>query len=392
MERPLLYSVALDTAGAGLFLPLSLLFFLNVHHMSAATAGAAVSAGSILSFLVIPAAGRLVQVMGPKRCLLISNLMTAAGYSSYFLASSGTRVFCASFIVMAADRLYGAAWPGAVARVASKEQLPQWFSFVNFLKTTCLGLGAVASTGLLALAGPAGLKVALMGNCLSSLAAAFFVLRTRIPPGGTGVQPGATDSRATLMSTLKNSAFMALVSSQTLLSLAWLIPTVAFPIYLVDVLHHAAFWPAAVIAVRYAVISAIQIPLGNRVAGWSRSRVLVLAIAAAETAILTTMFISSAPAVAQGWMAVLATVLLAVAEAASKPTAAAAAVALAPDRDEGPYMAVFQLTWAVSYAVGPALIGWGMGHALLLWCVLGGCVLISGLVQVLSPERRRFAR
>ncbi|MEV0279781.1 MFS transporter [Streptomyces sp. NPDC050610] len=384
-QRTLLYSVALDTVGTGVFLPLSLLFFLNVQHMSAAAAGTAVSVGSLLSFLVIPLAGRLVQLIGPKRCLMLSNLMSVAGYGSYFFASNHLRVICAAFVVMAADRLYGAAWPSAVARVASKDQLPQWFSFINFLKTTCLGLGAVASTGLLAALGPGGLKLALGANCVSSLVAGALVLRTRIPEGGQGAR--SARPRATFVSALRDVPFMALVSSQTMLSVAWLIPTVAFPVYLVHELGLPAFWPAAVVATRYAVIACVQLPLSARLADWTRGRILLGAIAVVEAAVLVTLAIPLVPDVARGFVAAAATALLAVAEAASKPTAAAAAVALAPDRDEGPYMAVFQLTWTVSYAIGPAVIGWGLGNAAGMWCALGACVLVSGAVQGLVVRK-----
>ncbi|MEU7044745.1 MFS transporter [Streptomyces varsoviensis] len=424
-QRTLLYSVALDTVGTGVFLPLSLLFFLNVQHMSAAAAGTAVTVGSLLSFLVIPPAGRLVQLIGPKRCLMLSNALSVIGYGSYFFASTGLRVIGAAFIVMAADRLYGAAWPSAVARVASKDQLPQWFSFINFLKTTCLGLGAVASTGLLAALGPGGLKLALGANCLSSLAAGALVLRTRVPDGYEGrvgrdshderrdardspdgprvgrdgpegsdrsdgqekPRPARSRPRSTFGSALRDMPFMALVTSQTMLSVAWLIPTVAFPVYLVHELGLPAYWPAAVVATRYAVIACVQLPLGARLAGWTRGRVLLVAIAVVEAAVLVTLAIPLVPGAAQGFVAAAATALLAVAEAASKPTAAAAAVALAPDRDEGPYMAVFQLTWTVSYAVGPAVIGWGLGNAVGMWCALGACVLVSGAVQALVTRR-----
>jgi hypothetical protein len=56
-------------------------------------------------------------------------------------------------------------------------------------------------------------------------------------------------------------------------------------------------------------------------------------------------------------------------------------------------MAVFQLTWTISYAVGPALVGVGLGEPLLLWTGIGLAVLGCGAVHVFGPpvavEQRR---
>ncbi|MFD7665282.1 MFS transporter [Streptomyces sp. NPDC059788] len=388
-QKPLLVSVLIDTAGAGMFLPLSLLFFVEYQGIPAAVAGSAVTLGSLLSFLFIPACGRLVQRAGPKVCLVVSNVLTGVGYSAYFLGDAGAGIAAAALLVMLGDRLYGAAWPTAVARIAAPGELTRWFSFVNFLKTTCLGLGSVASTGILALLGTRGLALALLLNVASSLVAGALVLTARIPAAPT---VGESGPRSTLLRVLRDRPFMALVASQTLLSAAWLIPTVAFPVYLVTVLHQSPFWPTVVVAVRYGVIALLQVPLTARVAGWPRSRVLFHAIGVAAAAIAVTLAVPAVPGAAQGGVCAFVAALLAIAELVSKPTASAAAVSLAPSGDEGPYMAVFQVTWTLAYAVGPAVIGVGMGAPQGLWLGLGGCVLASAAAHACGRQRRVPAR
>ncbi|NDZ83042.1 MFS transporter [Streptomyces sp. SID10853] len=384
-NRPLLVAIVIDTAGAGLFLPLSLLFFAAYQHVPTAVAGSGITIGSLLSFLFIPTCGRLVQRVGPQSCLVISNALTALGYGFYFLGTNLITIGFAAFMVMLGDRLYGAAWPTTVARVATDDELARWFSFVNFLKTTCLGIGSIASTTLLALAGIKGLGVALGLNVVSSMVSAGFVLRARIPKTP---RPSQTEQRSTPGRALRDRRFMSLVVSQTLLSAAWLIPTVALPLLLVEGLHQSPFWPTVVVAVRYGVIALLQVPLAERISSWSRSRILLNAIALAGIAIATTATISSAPHSAQGGVAVLVGALLATAELVSKPTASVAAVRLAPRGDEGPYMAVFQLTGTVAYAVGPAVIGFGMGNPSLLWLGLGCCVAASAAAHVLGRPHR----
>ncbi|MEU3559791.1 MFS transporter [Kitasatospora sp. NPDC006786] len=387
-QRRLFLSVAIDTFGSGVFLPLSLLFFVTVQHFPAAAAGTAVTVGSIASFAVVPLCGRLVQAAGPKSCLLVSNVLTALGYGLFFAAGNLPAVTAVSFLVTAADRLYGAAWPTLVARFAKPAELTEWFSAVTVLKTTSLGVGTLGATALMALAGGDGLRVALALNSASSLLAAVLLLGVAVP---AAERPSRRAARSNTRAALRDRPFMSLVASQTLLSAAWLIPTVAFPVYLVASLHQAAWWPTVVVAVRYATATTLQMRISRRLSGWSRSRVLRLSIGAVAVAIALTATVSTAPHALQGPLAVLVAAVLALAELASKPTAAAAAVAMAPKGDEGPYMSLFQLTWTVSYAVGPAVIGLGLQNPPLLWTALALCVAAAALAHRLRTPLRRPA-
>ncbi|MFJ6383702.1 MFS transporter [Kitasatospora sp. NPDC092039] len=378
--------MAIDTFGSGVFLPLSLLYFVTVQHFPAAAAGTAVTVGSLASFAVVPLCGRLVQALGPKSCLLVSNALTALGYGLFFAADELPAVAAVTFLVTAADRLYGAAWPTLVARFAKPAELTEWFSAVTVLKTTSLGVGTLGATALMALAGGHGLQAALALNSASSLLAAVLLLGVAVP---AAKRPGPSAARSNARAALADRPFLSLVASQTLLSAAWLIPTVAFPVYLVETLHQAAYWPTVVVAVRYATATTLQMRISRRLSGWTRSRVLGLSIGAAACAIALTATVSSAPRALQGPLAVLVAVVLALAELASKPTAAAAAVGLAPKGDEGPYMSLFQLTWTVSYAVGPAVIGVGLQNPPLLWAALALCVAASALAHRLRTPLRR---
>ncbi|MFJ2865681.1 MFS transporter [Kitasatospora sp. NPDC087314] len=385
-QRRLFLAVGIDTVGAGVFMPLSLLFFVTVQHFSAAAAGTAVTAGSIASFAVVPVCGRIVQAAGPKSCLLISNVFTACGYALYFAAGDLFVVAAAAFVVMVADRLYGAAWPTLLARLAEPGELTQWFSSISALRTTCLGAGTLGATALMALAGGRGLEIALALNSASSLLSAFLLLGVTAPASGP---QDARAARSSIRGAIGDRLFLSLVVSQTLLSAAWLIPTVAFPVYLVQSLDQPAYWPTAVVAVRYATIACLQMRVSRRLAGWTRSQVLRLSIGVVAGAIALTATISGAPHALQGPLAVLVAAVLALAELASKPTAAAEAVTMAPTGDEGPYMSLFQVTWTVSYAVGPAVIGLGLHNPPQLWAGLGLCVAASALAHRLRAPLRR---
>ncbi|MFI2645919.1 MFS transporter [Streptomyces sp. NPDC018610] len=384
----LFLSVGIDTVGAGVFMPLSLLFFVTVQNFSTAAAGIAITVGSVASFAVVPVCGRLIQSFGPKSCLVASNVLTACGYALYFVADKQFLVVVASFVVMASDRLYGAAWPTLAARIVEPEELTRWFASVNALKTTCLGAGTLGATGLMAVLGNPGLELALALNSVSSLSAAALLLGVVLPQSG---RRDPRRARASMRGAVGDRPFLSLVASQTLLSAAWLIPTVAFPVFLVQTLHQPAYWPTAVVTARYVTIAALQMRVSRGLAGWTRSRILRLSIGVAALAIALSATVSSVPHALQGPLAVLVAVVLSTAELASKPTASAAAVAMAPTGDEGPYMSLFQLSWTVAYAVGPAAIGLGLSDPPELWAGMGICVAGSALAHRLRHPLRQHS-
>ncbi|MEO3886847.1 hypothetical protein [Nonomuraea sp. B5E05] len=63
---PLLVAVAIDALGTGLYLPLSLLYFLEVTDLDLATIGVLVSVTTALTLPVPIVVGRLVDRFGPR--------------------------------------------------------------------------------------------------------------------------------------------------------------------------------------------------------------------------------------------------------------------------------------------------------------------------------------
>jgi MFS family permease len=165
----LLWAVVTDTIGVGMFLPLSFLYFTISGGLSATTVGAAVTAASLGALVLGGPAGWLADRFDPRRLLAVNNVVVAIGYAMFPFVDSGWGVLVAVATVSAADRVYWAAWPSLVSRLADATDLDRWFAFTEMVKNACMGLGAVAGTLLLANGGTAAATWLLALNVVSSL-------------------------------------------------------------------------------------------------------------------------------------------------------------------------------------------------------------------------------
>ena len=75
----LLAALGIDNFGSGLFLPLTLIYLTHVVQLPLAVAGSAVTAGTLAGLLAPPLAGKLVDLIGPRAVVIISQLVQAIG-------------------------------------------------------------------------------------------------------------------------------------------------------------------------------------------------------------------------------------------------------------------------------------------------------------------------
>jgi MFS family permease len=72
-------AIAVDALGSGVFMPLSMLYFLAVTPLTLVEVGAAISIASALSLPAGPVIGAVVDRLGAKQVLLAGNALQALG-------------------------------------------------------------------------------------------------------------------------------------------------------------------------------------------------------------------------------------------------------------------------------------------------------------------------
>lgn len=398
-RRRLVVAASVDALGVGLFLPLSFYYFTVTTTLPIAAIGAVTSAATLTALLVSPWAGTLTVRHGPKAVAVASNLVTACGYLGYLFVHSLPLLFAAVFIVMAGDRLYYAAWPTLVAEIADEGELDAWYALIQAAGAGSLGIGALVSGVLLA--GSDGvLRTLIVINALTSVAAGLVTASLRLssgrrqtaPPSGGEAVPDAVGPRPRYREVLRDHRFVRLLTGQILIATAWTMPGTFLPLYLVRTLHLPAWYAMAVFSTNYFLLFALQMSLTRLVRRIRRP--VVLAIGAA-CFLATAGVIAAAPMAGRG--AAFAVILAGIAvyslgEMLCVPTGNALVAAHAPDAARGMYMAVFQLTGAIAFGVGPGVVGalFAVNPRLVLAAV--AVFVTLGAFVFLSVDRPRALR
>ncbi|MET9802585.1 MFS transporter [Streptomyces sp. NPDC006368] len=368
-------SVFIDTFGWGLFAPLAFLYFSFGTGLSFSAIGSAVSAGTLASVPMALLAGWLVDRSSPKAVLVTSNLVTAAGYALYPLASDWTLIAAATFLVMTGDRLYWASWPVLVVDLAPGRKLDATYAAVGAIKNFTVATGALASSVLTAAFGRGAADLVLALNVVSSLVAAALLAGVRVTADrprrekeeGPGWREAFTDH-----------AFTGFCLSFTLLTFAWALPATVLPAYAVEIVGLPGWTPALFLGVNSVVITLAQTILTARLSHVPRQS-LILRAALLFAGVFAGLYAVSVLPTATA-IAVLVPVMLAftVGEMIALPAANALVASSAPAAIRGRYMSLFQLSWAVSGLFIPVLAGAVLDRGALWVCAaFGGLALLA---------------
>ncbi|HEY2552993.1 MAG TPA: MFS transporter [Streptosporangiaceae bacterium] len=352
-QAALLVALGIDNVGSGLFLPLAVVYATRVVHLPLGTAGALISAGTVAGLAVPPAAGRLVDRIGPRLVVIAAQLLQAAGAATYLLAHSAGAVLAAAILLGAGQQMFYSSLFALIADVAPAGPRDRPFAVAAMVRSACFGLGGLIIGALLAGGGTVGYRIAVAADTASFLACA--VLLAACVRIGAQRRPAAAAARSRSARLLTDWPFLALIVANGLSALPSDIFLVGMPVYVLVRLHGPAWLPGTILALLTALTSA-GATLALRLAG-NRSRVAVLQ-AGAALLVLWSGAALAAVIVPASWRPaelLAITVVLASASLLSG-RASALAEAAAPQAQRGPYLAAFQYAYGVAGVLAPGVV------------------------------------
>jgi MFS family permease len=354
-RRLLAVAMLVDTLGGGLLTPFELVYALKIAHLSLALAGFVLSLAAGVGIAAGPLAGAAVDRFGSARVVAAGNVFGIAGCGSLLGWSNGWGYGIGAFFLGANMRVFWAAFTPLVAGVAGGGELEHWFGRLRAARYIGIVTGE-AMSGLVLLAGlQTGLRLLVIADGLSFVAALILVMVAA--SGGGPVRALSADEvprtggyRQVLRDRL-NLTLAALNVAATLLLIA---PILVVPVFVLDRLHLPSWLPGLLSAVLTATAGTGLIFGARLVRGRRRLRNLEIAAVfwALGCATFLLALLGSATAYAGLFVGV---VLLGFGEAMYAPTADALAVALAPVELRGRYAAVHQMAWGISETIAPAI-------------------------------------
>ncbi|WP_231905677.1 MFS transporter [Streptomyces davaonensis] len=378
--------MVVDATGSGMYLPLSLLYFHHVTGLPLTEVGAVVTAASVIGLISNPVAGILIDRFSARAVLVGGYVLRASAFCIYPFVDNSVAMFAVLLPVALGDTSYPPAIQSFVAEIVRGAERDRLLAVQRSLRNAGMGLGGLLAGAALAL-DDSGFYVVVLGAAAGYLCAAGLLSTIRT---GAGDRPsgGRVSRKGGYRMVAGNRPFLGLTLLNIPTAFAYMVLSVALPVYLTRELDAPVSLVGIVYAVNTVGIAVLQIPVTRLLVKYRRTRAVALGAGVFGLSFVTFAVLgglSTGAALIAGVFA--ATALFTVGELLHGATASALVAQAAPEETRGRHLAVYQLSWAVPIALAPTVLTALLSlSATGMWLVLAAGVAGSAL-GVLRLER-----
>lgn len=387
-HKALVTGIGIDALGSGVFMPVSILYFLKTTDVGTARVGLAMSIAAACAVPFVLVSGMLVDRFGAKRIILLANLIQVLAYVSYLWAQTFWAIVAVETLAALGQSAFWSAYSPLVAASTPPDEREIWFGFLGALRNVGFAIGGLGAGVAVAIGTPAAYHALVLLNA-ASYALAFLVL-ARVPGGERVVVPQDADTpRAGGWGVLaRDRPFLGLVATNAAYALCTVSLNVAMPVYVVDVLDLPGWVAGALFFVNTVMVGLGQGLIVRRMNGHQRHRVILLGFTMYAAGFLALALSGTLP-VAIAVVAVLVSVAIyTLGELLGGPPLSAASVDAAPAAYRGRYLSAYQLSWVAASIIAPALYLALLAHdRFSVWAALIATAALGSLgVRALAPR------
>ena len=274
-RKLLIAAMLIDTLGGGLLTPFELVYALKIAHLSLTSAGLILSLAAACGIVLGPIAGAAVDRVGPARVVAAANALGVAGCLSLLGWTNGWGYAVGAFFLGANLRVFWAAFTPLVAGIAGSAELERWFGRLRGARYIGIVSGESLS-GLAFLAGvQTGLRLLVVANGLSFVAALALVLAAA--PRPASVADGEERPNGGYRQVLRDRVNLALAALNVAATLLLIAPILVLPVFVLERLHLPTWLPGVLAAFLTATAGAGLFFGARLVRGRRRLRNLELA-------------------------------------------------------------------------------------------------------------------
>jgi MFS family permease len=377
-HRRFVTAIGIDAVGSGVFMPISVLYFLVATDLSLVEVGAAISLASLVALPAGPLIGSVVDRVGAKRVLLAGNLLQGVGFLAYLFVDNFVAVTAWTVVVTVGRTAFWGSYGNIVAAISVPGEREKWFGFLGALRNVGFAIGGLVS-GLAITVGTEAAYAAVVIANAASYAVAFLLLLA-VPAVQRSHHQPEPGSWATV---LRDGPYRVLWCAQLAYSTSMMVLNIAIPVYATTVLDLPGWVTGAVFTVNTIMVGLGQGLVVRGMTGAIRWRILVLAnlvFAASFIGMLTASALSVWAAVV---VVLVSGVVYTIGELTGGPVTAALAAEAAPEHLRGRYLSLIQLAWNLASTVTPVGFAWLLARgAEPIWLALTGLALVGALVAV----------
>ena len=388
-HRRFVTAIAIDAVGSGVFMPVSMLYFLVTTDLSLVQIGAAISVASAIAIPAGPMLGGVVDRIGAKHVLLAGNLAQGVGFLAYLFTDSFVGLTLWTVLVAVGRTAFWGSYGNIVAAISQPGEREKWFGFLGALRNVGFAVGGLLSGVAITIGTDAAYLSVVLVNAVSYGVA--FVLLLAIPdarPDGHRSPEGAWRT------VLRDRPYRVLWLVQFCYSTAMMVLNFAMPVYAVTVLGLPGWVTGAVFTVNTVMVGFGQGLVVNGMTGHLRWKVLVLTNVVFALSFLVLLGASGLSVVLATVVVLVGSIVYTGGELLGGPVLGALGAEAAPEHLRGRYLSLVQLAWTISGAIAPVAFAWLLDRGESpLWVVLLALSVAGALLAVLlgrvMPEADR---
>ncbi|RAS69738.1 MFS transporter [Lentzea atacamensis] len=372
---PFYVAAWVDSLGAGLFLPVSMLYFIRVVGLPEWQVGTFISLSGVVALLVPALVGAVIDRVGPLRIIVVGQVLQALGTAAYLLVDGPLGVFVVTTACAVGQRVFWSCFFGLGAQLAGDGPKEKWFSIASSSQAAGAGVGGLMAAFLFVANSTASYVLLILLNAASFAVSALLMLAVR---GAASTSPGpSTEDAATggYRAVLRDRRYLLIIVLGTVLAVPSTFFASGLPVYLNQELHAPSWISGALLTMVTVLMVALQAYAVHLVRGLRRTT--TLAICAFMWAGWATAM-AAAPALGGSSLVVFlfaATGIYVLADLLHGPIVNALVEHIAPVRMKGRYLAVFQYSYNLAAIVAPLLVAafaWGAAAPWLIFVALSG--------------------
>jgi MFS family permease len=379
-------AIGIDALGSGVWMPLSVLYFLRVTPVSLVQIGLALSIASAISLPFALLVGQFVDRFGAKRVLQGGNLLQCAGFAAYPWAHSLATVTIVVAIASLGRTAFWGSYSPLVVAVSERGEREKWFGFLGALRNSGFAIGGLLAAAAITNGSVDVFHGVVVLNSASYLLSFFLMLRMHVREPHRGA---AHRQSGGWRQVLADPGYRWLIGANFGYAMGCLALNVVLPVYVVEVLGLPGWVSGAVYVVNTVLIGVGQGLVVRRMTGAVRWRIVVLAAGFMALSFVLLYSAGELDVVAGVVVVLAAAVIYTLGEMVGGPVLASLAAEAPPAHLRGRYLAAYQLSWNGASAVAPVLYLTLLdrGH-FEVWSALSGIVLLGALCCL--PMRRRM--
>ncbi|MGW5636146.1 MFS transporter [Streptomyces sp. NPDC003832] len=357
-ERALVSGIAVDAVGSGMYVPFSLVFFAHVTGLPLPLIGLVLTVTGLVGIAAVPLVGIVVDRFGARVTQISLYVVRGVSFACFPLADTLPLFVVVALLTSVGTRAFRPAQDARLAELAEGTDRDRLQALSRSLSNAGLGAGTLIASVVIATAGDFGYTVTAWVNGASFLAAGFLASRTPAAPPRAPAPPRARGGGYRVVA--KDRPFLTLVCANLCVALGFSALTALLPLY-------ATGWldlPEGLLGSAFLLNTVVCATLGVPVAALARRRftsrtraaaagAALFAVAFLAQAALGTVRPQSVPLILAGLLG--AVLVMTVGEMLYSPSSGALSQFAAPRELRGRYLATYQLSWSLAYALGPTV-------------------------------------